>query len=125
VPIRPSIRLSSLPQSLPLAPRMRIARDHGFKAIEVDVSDGPADDLRRAADTAGIPIHSVHCWENYTKPLSSPDPAVRDAGIAVTLATLEAAAEMGAGQMLLIPGVGRDPARDPARGGTARPHDRG
>jgi L-ribulose-5-phosphate 3-epimerase len=103
--IRPSIRLSSLPQSLPFAPRMRMARDHGFEAIELDVGDGPVDALRRAADSARIPIHSVHNWENYRKPLSSPDPAVRDAGIAATLATLESAAVMGAGQVLLIPGV--------------------
>lgn len=84
---------------------MRIARDAGFEGIELEVGDGPAGELRQAADAAGIVIHSVHCWENYSKPLTSPEPAVRDAGIAATLATLEAAHVMGAGAILLVPGI--------------------
>ncbi|HYD11378.1 MAG TPA: sugar phosphate isomerase/epimerase family protein [Allosphingosinicella sp.] len=84
---------------------MRIAQEAGFEGIELEVGDGPAAALRQAADAAGIIIHSVHCWENYRKPLTSPEPAVRDAGIAATLAALEAAHVMGAGAMLLIPGV--------------------
>lgn len=103
--IRPSIRLSSLPETLPFEARFAMARAAGFEGVEVDVSDGPAAELRAAADSAGIQIHSVHCWENYSKPLSSPNPAIRDAGIAATLATLEAAHVMGADTLLLIPGV--------------------
>lgn len=103
--IRPSIRLSALPKSLPFEARFRMARDAGFEGIEVEVGDGPAAALRSAADAAGLEIHSVHCWENYWKPLSSPDPAVRDAGIAATVATLEAARIVGADSILLVPGV--------------------
>jgi hexulose-6-phosphate isomerase len=105
MPIRPSIRLSALPRSLPLAARFAIAREAGFEGIEVEVGDGPAAALRDAADRAGLPIHSVHCWENYSKPLSSPDPATRDAGIAATLAALAAAHALGARSLRIIPGV--------------------
>lgn len=103
--IRPSIRLSTLPRALPLAPRLAVARDAGFEGIECEVGDAPAAALRQAADATGLIVHSVHCWENYAKPLSSGDTAIRDAGIAATLATLEAAHMLGAQTMLLIPGV--------------------
>lgn len=103
--VRPSIRLSALPQALPNEARMRIAAEAGFEGVEVEVGDGPAAALRAAADAAGIAIHSVHIWQNYETPLSSPDPAVRDAGIAATLAAMEAAKVMGADTILLVPGV--------------------
>jgi hexulose-6-phosphate isomerase len=105
VDVRPSIRLSALPHSLPLAARLAVARDAGFEGIECEVGDAPAAALRDAADTIGITVHSVHCWENYGKPLSSPDPATRDAGVAATVAAIEAARILGADTMLLIPGV--------------------
>lgn len=103
--IRPSIRMEALPRALPPDARLRIARAAGFEGVEVEVGDGPAALLRDAADAAGITIHSIHCWENYTKPLSSADRATRDAGIAATVATLEAARVLGADTMLLIPGI--------------------
>lgn len=105
MPIRPSIRFSALPKALPFEARFRMAREAGFEGVEVDVADGPATALRDAADRAGIVIHSVSCLANYREPLSSPDPATRDAGIAATLAALEAAPILGADTLLLILGV--------------------
>lgn len=103
--VRPSIRLSSLPQRLPLDARLAIARDAGFEGIEAAVNDVPAAALKTAAGAHGLIVHSLYSWDNYTKPLSSPGPAVRDAGIASVLATLAAAHEVGAQTVLLIPGV--------------------
>lgn len=103
--IRPSIRLSSLPQRLPLDARLAIARDAGFEGIEAAVDDVPIAALKVAADAHGLAVHSLYCWDNYTKPLSSPEPAVRDAGVASILATLEAAHQVGAETMLLVAGT--------------------
>lgn len=103
--IRPSIHLSALPRALPLEARLAVAREAGFEGIECDVGDAPAAALSEAAEAAGLTVHSVHCRENYTKPLSSGDPALRDAGIAATLTAVEAAHRLGAQTMLLIPGV--------------------
>lgn len=104
MPIRPSIRLSSLPCMVPYEARFAMARAAGYEGIEVDVGDGPAAELRAAAALAGVAIHSVHDWENYRKPLTSADPEERAAGIASTLAAMEAAHAMGAETFLLIPG---------------------
>ncbi len=103
--IRPSIRMDALPYGLPVRARFEMARAAGYEGVEIDVADGPATDLRAAADRAGLPIHSVQCAANYRFPLSSPDPAVRDAGIAATLEALEAARIVGADTILLVPGV--------------------
>jgi len=103
--IRPSIRMDALPYSLPFEARFRMARAAGYEGVEIDVADGPAAILRDAADKAGVTIHSVQCLDNYRFPLASPDPAVRDAGIAAALAQLEAAYIVGADTILLVPGV--------------------
>lgn len=103
--IRPSLRLSALPRSLPFEARFRMARDAGFEGVEIELGDGPAAALREAADAAGLVVHSVHCWRNYSAPLSSPEPPVRDAGIAAVLETLDAARIVGADSILLVPGV--------------------
>lgn len=82
-----------------------MARDAGYEGIEVDVGDGSPAELRAAAERSGMPIHSVHDWENYHKPLTSPDPHVRAAAIASTLAAMEATKEMGAETFLLVLGL--------------------
>ena len=103
--IRPSIRMDALPYSLPVAARFGMARAAGYEGVEIDLADGPAPALREAADRAGVTIHSVQCLDNYRFPLSSPDPAVRDRGVAAALAQLEAARIVGADTILLVPGV--------------------
>ena len=103
--IRPSIRMDALPASLPFEARFRMARAAGYEGVEIDVADGPAADLRAAADRAGLTIHSVQCLDNYRFPLASPDPAIRDRGVAAALAQLEAARIVGADTILLVPGV--------------------
>ena len=74
--------MDALPASLPLEARFRMARAAGYEGVEIDVADGPAAELRAAADRAGLSIHSVQCLDNYRFPLASPDPAVRDRGVA-------------------------------------------
>jgi L-ribulose-5-phosphate 3-epimerase len=73
--------------------------------VEAEVNAGPAETLREAADEVGLTIHSVHCWANYTYPLSSGDEAELCLGIKATIAALEAGRTLGAETMLLIPGT--------------------
>jgi len=103
--IRPSIRLSSLPVMIPFEARFAMARAAGYEGIEIDVGDGAPEELRAAAESTRMPIHSVHDWENYRQPLTSPDPEVRAAAVASTLAAMEAAKAMGAETFLLVLGM--------------------
>jgi L-ribulose-5-phosphate 3-epimerase len=105
VRIRPSIRLSALPRCRPLDARLAMARAAGFEGLELEAHEAPAPALRAAADRAGLVVHGVHCNANRSLPLTSADPKIRDAGIAATLAALDAAHVMGADSLLLLPGV--------------------
>ena len=96
--------MAALPNARPFYDRFRLAVEAGFEGVEVEVSQGPAAEIREAADRAGMVVHSVHCAANYRHPLSSGDPATRAAGVTATLAAIEAARVLGADTMLLIPG---------------------
>ena len=103
--IRPSIRLSVLPTARPLLERFELAADAGFEGIEVEARSGPAEAIKDAADRTGMVVHSVHCLANYALPLSSSDPSILAAGIEATIGAIRLAQRLGAGTLLLIPGV--------------------
>jgi L-ribulose-5-phosphate 3-epimerase len=101
--IRPSIRLSALPNGRSFYDRFRLAAEAGFEGLELSVDDGPPDALGEAAARAGLVIHSVHCTANYSHPLSSGDPEILAQGVATTLDALETARLLGADTLLLVP----------------------
>lgn len=103
--IRPSVRLGVLPPARPLIDRFRLAAAVGFEGIELEAGSGPAAAISEAADRAGLAVHSVHCLAHYACPLSSPDPAVRSAGVDATVNAIHYARALGADTLLLIPGV--------------------
>jgi hexulose-6-phosphate isomerase len=76
-----SLILGMLPDSLSLEERFALARPTGFEGIEVEptVDAEEQDALRAAAEKTGLPIHSIiFGWLE----LHSPDPKVREEGIA-------------------------------------------
>ena len=83
-----------------------------FKAIKVAGFDGvePAshmnqDEVMKALDETGLKAASVCCSTHWGKPLSDPDPAVREAGAAGLKVALRDARRYGASSVLLVPGV--------------------
>jgi hexulose-6-phosphate isomerase len=67
-----------LPRALSYADRFKLVRDTGFEAVECDTAPEPqvADEIKKAAETAGIRIHSVMNQAHWKFPLSSSDPQV-------------------------------------------------
>jgi len=102
--VRPSVRLTTLPASKSYAERFALAAAAGFEGVELETGHGPPAEIRAAAERAGIAVHSVHNLANWSLPLSSPDPRVRDAGIRATLAAMEEGRILGADTIQLIPG---------------------
>jgi L-ribulose-5-phosphate 3-epimerase len=79
------------------------AKEAGFDGVEV-MSHLNRDEVLRARDATGLIIPSV-CGELHWKyPLSDPDPAVREQGLAALKLSLEDAAAYGADTVLLVPG---------------------
>jgi L-ribulose-5-phosphate 3-epimerase len=104
MPVRPSVRLTTLPAFRSHEERFRLAALAGFEGVELEAGSGCAAEIREAAGRTGIVVHSVHTLANWTQPLSSPDPVVRAAGIRATVEALEEAHFLGADTVQLVPG---------------------
>lgn len=107
LPIRKGVLLGMLPQTLSYFERCRLARDVGFEELECGTIENPAEaeQIKKAAEAAGLRIHSVMNQAHWKFPLSSADPDV----VARTLKGLETSLEnaryWGAEVVLLVPAV--------------------
>ena len=83
--------------------KFQAAKDAGFDGVEV-MSHLDRTEVLKARDATGLVIPSV-CGEFHWKfPLSDPDPAIREQGIAALKVSLEDAAAYSADTVLLVPG---------------------
>jgi hexulose-6-phosphate isomerase len=87
-----------------LEEKFAIARKAGFDGMEVPPSYDQADALRAASEKAGLPIHSV-IFGGWAKPLSHPDPKIREEGVEELKKGLRFAKSVGADNLLLVPAV--------------------
>src|SRR5690242_886074 len=78
LPIKKGVLLDMLPKDLSYAARLKMARDAGFEVIQAPTipDQHEADEIKRAAETAGIRIDSVMNKAHWQYPLSSSDPEV-------------------------------------------------
>jgi L-ribulose-5-phosphate 3-epimerase len=83
--------------------QFRMLRDAGFEGVEPD-SGLDRTEVLRAAEETGLEIPSIVVSTHWSQPLSSPDPAVRQAGLDGLEVALEDAHEYGAKRILLVPG---------------------
>jgi len=87
-----------------LEEKFSIAQKAGFDGIEVPPSYDQVDAFRSASEKAGIPIHSV-IFGGWGKPLSHPDPKIREEGVEQLKKGLQFAKAVGAGNLLLVPAI--------------------
>jgi L-ribulose-5-phosphate 3-epimerase len=79
------------------------AKSAGFDGVEV-MSNLNRDEVLKARDATGLIIPSVCGADHWKFPLSDPDPAVREQGVAALRLALQDAAAYGADTVLLVPG---------------------
>jgi hexulose-6-phosphate isomerase len=105
--IRKSTLISMLPRGLSYAERFALARASGFEAVEMQTitKDEDAAEIRDAAKTAGLRIHSVMNSDHWRLPLSSSDPAVVSGSVKGMETSMKNAALWGADAVLLVPAV--------------------
>lgn len=106
LPIRKGVYVTMLPKG-PWEERFRLARAVGFEDVELATTPDPkeAEAAKKAADAAGIRIHSVMNQAHWQSPLSSPDPEVVAKSIKGMETSLENAKLWGADTVLLVPAV--------------------
>jgi L-ribulose-5-phosphate 3-epimerase len=107
LPIRKAVLLSMLPKATPYADRFKLARDAGFEQIECPTTpdEREAEEIRKASQTAGLPVHSVMNMAHWKYPLSSADPQVVAESRKGMETSLRNAHLWGAQTVLLVPAV--------------------
>ena len=83
--------------------KFQAAKTAGFDGVEV-MSHLDRNEVLKARDATGLPIPSVCGAMHWKFPLSDPDPAIREQGIAALKLSLEDANAYGADTVLLVPG---------------------
>ena len=72
LPIRKAVLFEMLPKSLSVADRFKLAKDTGFEATECPTipDQHAADEIKKASESAKLPIHSVMNMAHWKYPLS-------------------------------------------------------
>src|SRR5690348_2344283 len=103
-PIRKAIMWGTVGVKGPVAQKMRAVKEAGFEGVEMN-SHMDQDEVVRARDENGLVIPSVCGAHHWDKPLTHPDPKVREEGLEALKQTLRDAKRYGATSVLLVPGV--------------------
>lgn len=105
--IKKGLVFDMLPEKLSYGDRFKLARDAGFEVVqaptEADVHK--AEEIKKAADSAGIHIDSVMNMDHWKYPLSSSDHEVVEKSLAGMRTSLHNAKLWGADTVLLVPAV--------------------
>ncbi len=84
--------------------KMKAIKEAGFDGAEM-MSHMDQDEVMRARDETGLVIPSVCGRDHWKKPLSDPDPKVREEGLESFKQALRDAKRYGASSVLLVPAV--------------------
>jgi L-ribulose-5-phosphate 3-epimerase len=107
LPIKKGVLLDMLPKNLSYADRLKMARDVGFEGIQANTTPDQreADEIKKAADGAGIKIDSVMNMDHWKYPLSSADSSVVEKSLEGMRTSLHNAKFWGSYSVLLVPAV--------------------
>ena len=105
--IKKGLVFDMLPEKLSYGDRFKLARDVGFEVVQVPTEPdaGKAEEIKKAADSAGIHIDSVMNMDHWKYPLSSSDHSVVEKSLAGMRTSLHNAKLWGADTVLLVPAV--------------------
>jgi L-ribulose-5-phosphate 3-epimerase len=101
--LKKGIMWGSLGVGKTIMEKFQAAKDAGFDGVEV-MSHLDRTEVLKARDATGLPVPSVCGALHWKFPLSDPDPAIREQGMAALKISLEDAAAYGADTVLLVPG---------------------
>jgi L-ribulose-5-phosphate 3-epimerase len=105
--IKKGLVFDMVPENLSYTDRFKMARDTGFEVVQVptEPDERKAEEIKKAADAAGIRIDSVMNMDHWKYPLSSNDHAVVEKSLAGMRTSLHNAKLWGSDAVLLVPAV--------------------
>lgn len=93
-------------EDIPLLDKFKLVKDLGFDGIEFNAPlDIPIKDLLDAKAKTGVELPTVVNKDHWSKPLSHPDPKVRQECIDSVTKSLKEVRELGGDTVLVVPGV--------------------
>lgn len=107
LPIKKGLVIDMLPGGLSYADRFKLAKDAGFEVVQANTTpeEREAEELKKAAEVAGIRIDSVMNMDHWKYPLSSGDAAVVEKSMEGMRTSLRNAKLWGSDAVLLVPAV--------------------
>jgi L-ribulose-5-phosphate 3-epimerase len=88
-----------------VADKFRLQKELGYDGMElIGPSELDPQEVRRASDETGMPVHGLVDMKHWDIRLSSPDPSVRQQGVAHLEQCLRDAKAFGGSSVLLVPG---------------------
>ena len=105
--LRKGIMYSTIGMKGTVLEKFRAMKEAGFDGVE-PMGGMNRSEVLAAFKAAGLQAASVCCHTHWAKPLSAPDEATREVGLAGLVLSLHDAQAYGATSVLLVPGVARD-----------------
>jgi L-ribulose-5-phosphate 3-epimerase len=106
-PIKKALMISTLGIKGSTLEKFKALKAAGFDGVE-PMSHMDQDEVMKALDETGLKAASVCCATHWAKPLSDPNPSVRETGLDGLRQALKDAKRWGASSVLLVPGVARN-----------------
>jgi hexulose-6-phosphate isomerase len=106
VTLKKSLGFGMIKEDLPLADKFKLIKDLGFDGVELNSpTDMDKNEILAAKAKSGIELPSVVNKDHWSKPLTDPDPAVRQQCIRSVAQSLQEVKDFGGDTVLVVPGV--------------------
>lgn len=105
------IGMVKLGENVDLLTKFKVLKELGYDGVELNSPGGPdKDEVRKAIEESGLPVHGVVDSIHWQKTLSHSDEAIRAEGLDGLKKALQDAKDYGGTSVLLVPGVVNDDA---------------
>jgi len=102
--IRKAIMYSTIGVKGTLMEKFQAVKAAGFEGVEA-MSHHDQDEVMKAKDATGLEVPSVCGQHHWARPLTDPNPSVREQGLEALKQCLKDAKRYGSASVLLVPGV--------------------
>lgn len=104
--VKKALKVGMIAEGSTLAEKFSVAKEAGFDGVEMDSPGGfSADDVRAAREATGLEVPGVVDSVHWGKPLSDPDPKVREEGRRGLETAIRDCKAFGGTTVLLVPAV--------------------
>ena len=104
--LKKGVGFGMINEEISLLDKFKLVKDLGYDGIEFNSPvEFTIKELLNASDKSGVAIPSVVNKDHWTKPLSDPDPSVRQFTIDSVATSLNDVKELGGDTVLVVPGV--------------------